>query len=804
MKKIFCLLSLIMSGFVFGLHGQNISYVDPFIGTQGTGHTFPGPSLPFGMVQPGPDCNNTNWDYTGGYQYGDSTLLGFSQTHLSGTGIGELGDVLLLPYSGRGGKNVMSKDTEEASAGYYSVQKADGVKVELTCTHRVAFHRYTFPEKSAGLLIDFQHGIRFLTDTLVLDCDVKVEDNFTISGYCHTKNWVERKYFFILTFDKPFTDIEKLPRGKKEKAPRYVARFDLDDSLQLKVKVALSTTDVEGARKNMASELQHWDFDDVRDMAADAWSEMLDRIDIDADDERKTVFYTSMYHLLLQPSNIADVDGRYRGADGNIDISPDKSYYSTLSNWDVYRAAFPLLQLVAPEVVSPIVNSMIDHHQKVGFLPIWTVWGQDNYCMIGNHAIPMIVSAYVNGFEGFDAGEALAAMVETSTFPHIHSDWDVYNKYGYFPFDIVEGESVSKTLENGYDDWCVALMAGRMGCDSIRDVFTGRSMFYKNLYDSVSGVFRGKDSNGNWRPDFNPYKATSPMNNPGDYTEANAWQYFWTPAQHDVDGVMDLLGGKPQFTKHLDFFFSKEADNPDKHLGQEAMIGLYAHGNEPCHHVAYLYKFSDEPWMTDFYVNKIVNDFYKTGATGLTGNDDCGQMSAWYIFSVLGFYPLNPATGTFVLGAPQVKSATLKLGNGRQFTVQANGLSSTNIYSGSVKYNDVELYETIQFNEIMEGGTLTFEMKHIPVAERYSTFNFGGIKPCGWLREQMQIDMDGILKHLPELVPDLINDPIYGSGRLTANSKVKDLGNNKEGEPRAMSNISGGMLKLSQTIGTGI
>lgn len=766
MKKTICLLILI-NCFIHSLFGQNIKYVDPFIGTQGTGHTFPGPSLPFGMVQPGPDCNNTNWDYTSGYQYADSTILGFSQTHLSGTGIGELGDILLLPYANNQQKNQMLKDTEKASAGYYTITKADGVKVELTCTHRVAFHQYTFPSDKAYLLIDFQHGIRFLTDSLVLDSAIKIENDSTISGYCHTKNWVERTYFFTMKFNTPFSEIEKLPRKAKENAPKYIAQFKLKDEQQLKVKIAFSATSTEGAQKNLTIELPHWNFESVYKQAADRWSYFLDRINIDTDEERKKIFYTCIYHLLLQPSNIADAG---------------ETYYSTLSNWDVYRAAFPLLQLIAPEVIVPIVNSMIEHHQKAGFLPIWTVWGQDNYCMIGNHAIPMIVSAYINGFKGFNIDEAFSSILETSYRPHIHSDWNVYNKYGYYPFDIIKDESVSRALENGYDDWCVAFMASKLNKDSIYNEFTRRSQFYTNLFDSKSQLFRGKDSKGNWRANFNPYKATSPLNNPGDYTEANAWQYFWTPAQHDIKGIINLLGGTSQFTRQLDYFFTKETHNPDKYLGQEAMIGLYAHGNEPCHHVAYLYKYSDKPWKTDFYVNKIINEFYSAEKNGITGNDDCGQMSAWYIFSSLGFYPVNPTDGTFVLGAPQVKSARLKLGNGKELIIKANGLSDSCIYTNNVTYNNVKLHNNIKFEEIMAGGTLEFKMNNTPKVECYTSFNFGDIKPTGWLQKQMQTDLDGIIKHLPELIPDLINDPIYGSGRLSANSKPKDLGNNKEGD----------------------
>lgn len=764
---------------------QNSRYVDPFIGTDGTGHTFPGPSMPFGMVQPGPDCKDTDWNYTSGYQYADTTVLGFSQTHLSGTGIGELGDILLLPYSRESDKNILRKETEEATAGYYTVTKSDGVKVELTCSEHVAFHQYKYPSRVAFLQVDLQHGLRFMTDSLVLDSDIKIEDNYTISGYCHTKNWVERRYAFVLKLNIPFKEIVQLPYQQKDQAPRYQLKFALKDASCLKVKIALSTTSVAGAKKNMQAEIPHWNFDQIRSEAEVAWNKYLNRLVIESDDTQKKLFYTSVYHLLLQPSNIADVDGKYRGADDKIHTSKSLTYYSTLSNWDIYRAAFPLLQLLVPEKIDDMIVSMLEHHKVAGFLPIWSVWGQDNYCMIGNHAIPMIVSAYQNGFRGFDAEEAKKAVVETSVRPHIHSDWEIYTKYGYYPFDLVEGESVSKALENGYDDWCVAYLARCLGDEDTYSAFMKRAGYYHNLYDKETRLFRGKDSKGGWRIPFDPYAATSPMNNPGDYTEANAWQYFWTPAQYDIEGVKKLLGGKAAFTKHLDEFFSTRMANPNKYLGQEAMIGQYAHGNEPCHHIAYLYAFSDKPWKGQSYINRIVKEFYRPTPDGMLGNDDCGQMSAWYILSCLGIYPLNPATGEFVLGAPQVKKAALLWENGNRFEFTADNFSDKNICVEDVSLNGNKISNIINYRDIMKGGTLQFSMKApieaLPM-EAYMQFPFGSIKPEGWLKVQMKQDMEGILENLEDMIPELIQDPIYSTGRLTSKSKVKDLGNNKEGD----------------------
>jgi predicted alpha-1,2-mannosidase len=689
-------------------------FVNTFIGTDGTGHTFPGPSMPFGMVQPGPDNCEEGWNYTSGYQYQDSVIMGFSQTRFSGTGISEMGDILMLPFAETSDitlRNRYFKNSEKASTGYYTLTKKDQVKVELTCSERVAFHRYTYPQQQSFLLVNLQHGLRFLTDSLILESKVRIEDKNTISGYCHTKNWVERKYFFVIKFDTPFTKSELLAKSPKENAPKYILSFDLDNRKVLLVKIALSTVDIEGAKLNMKTEIPGWDFEQVKINAKKTWNDYLGRIDIEAELKQKEIFYTSLYHLFLQPSNIADVNGKYRGADDNIALAPNNEYYSTLSIWDIYRGAFPLLQIIAPEKINGIINTMLLHHKAAGFLPIWTAWGQDNFCMIGNHSIPMILSAFNKGFTGFDKNEALKSMVETSTKSHINSDWELYNKYGYYPFDKLDNEAVSRTLESGYDDWCVAEMASKLGDKSTAEIFRKRANYYKELYDTSTKLFRGKDTKGNWRSPFDPLAATSPMNNPGDYTEANAWQYFWTPAQYDVDGMKKLLGGTDDFTKQLNDFFTIEAQNPNKFLGQEAMIGQYAHGNEPGHHIVYLYSFSNTPKTGQKYIHRIINEFHNNTPNGMIGNDDCGQMSAWYILSSLGFYPVNPANNEFILGAPQLKKAKLNLQNGKVFEIKANNISSQNIYSDKAILNGKILDKPfITFEQIMNGGSLDFEM----------------------------------------------------------------------------------------------
>lgn len=683
-------------------------FVNPFIGTEGTGHTFPGPCMPFGMVQPGPDNVDKGWDYTSGYQYKDSIILGFSQTRANGTGINEFGDVLLQPFTDERMENfgeTYLKQTEKASPGYYTVTLSNKVKVELTCTERVAFHQYTYPSSSAKLLVDLQHGLRFLTDSLVLESDVKVEDNKTISGYCHTKNWVEKKYFFTIQFNQSFASSVVLKRKAKEAAPRYVLRFDLKDKT-LQTKIALSTVSMEGAKNNLQKELPGWDFTAVVNSAKKVWNNYLSRIDMEAKKKQKEIFYSCMYRLFIQPSNIADVDGKYRGADDSIRTAKNGEYYSTLSLWDTYRAAHPLYTLIAPERVNGFIYSMIEHSKAAGFLPIWTAWGKDNYCMIGNHAIPVIADAYIKGFTGFDAEEALQQMIISTSQNHINSNWTLLNQYGYYPFDSLDNEAVSRTLEHGVDDYCIASMADKMGKKDIASTYYKRADYYKNLYDSSTKQMRGKNSKGNWRSPFNPLMATSPMNNPGDYTEANAWQYFWTAAQYDVEGMTQLLGGKKNFTAQLDSFFSIKTLNPNKHLGQEAMIGQYAHGNEPSHHIAYLYAYSDKPEGGRELITKICDEFYNNTTTGMIGNDDCGQMSAWYIFSTLGFYPVNPASGAFVLGIPQVRKAVVQLQNKKKLSIGKQFKQGQMI----VELNRKKIISPfIRYANVKNGGYLLFK-----------------------------------------------------------------------------------------------
>ncbi len=690
-------------------YGQLINctqYVNPFVGAAEFGHCFPGACVPFGMIQAGPETGNGDWAYCSGYQSTDSSINGFSQTRLNGTGCPDLGDVLILPFTGapvrKEYKSTFNKKQEAASPGYYSVILSDfKIKAEITATEHVAIHRYTFSDtEKQQLLIDFQSALVGAKDQLythVLDAKVNIEGTKNISGYTQTKVWLDRTYYYILEFNKPFTSKIELPkRNEQEKAPRYVFSFDLKPGESLLVKVALSSTGIEGAKKNLKAELNGWDFDNVCKSAQNKWNNLLSRVLIDGTTEQKDVFYTSMYHLFIQPNNIADAG--------------QSPFYSTLSLWDTYRAAHPLYTILSPERVDGFVNSMLHQFDEQGFLPIWALWGKETFCMIGNHSVSVIVDAYLKGFHGFDIQKAYKAVRSSLTKNHRMSEWDVYDKYGYYPFDLIKTESVSKTLESGYDDYCAAQFAKALNKTDDYNYFLKRSSFYKNLFSPQNKLMRGKDSKGEWRVPFNSFELSHASTSGGDYTEGNAWQYTWH-IQHDVPGLIKLMGSPDYFTAKLDSLFEMSAKKEGSGFVMDVtgLIGQYAHGNEPSHHVAYLYALAGKPWKTQKLVREICQTQYQDKINGLCGNDDCGQMSAWYILTNFGFYPVNPCGGEFVLGAPQLPKSTIKLPNGKTFIVEAIHLSNDNKYVQSVELNGSK-YEnpTIRYKQIMAGGKLTF------------------------------------------------------------------------------------------------
>lgn len=695
--------------------GSLTRYVDPFIGTDGTGHVMPGASVPWGMVAPGPDQAETGWDYTSGYQYRTPTILGFSNTHISGAGIPELGDVLLQPTAGAPWSAASTdfaarydKASEAAYPGYYTVGlPAHGVQVELTATPRVALHRYTFDRGGrVQVLVDLQHGLLYGAGPRVKSAQAGVDVvQREVSGTVHTRGWTDRQASFIVRFDRPITAQQQLPARPGELGPRYLLEFDLGDRRQLQARVALSTVDVPGARRNLAS-ADALTFDSARAQADATWNALLGRIEIEADARKKRIFYSALYRTLLHPSDIADVDGRVRGPRGEVIQAPGGRYDSTFSLWDTFRAVHPLYTLVFPERVTGFVTTMLAHHQQQGYLPLWTAWGRETHTMIGNPALPVIADAVVKGFGGFDRGEALRAMVETSTLERpgvpawAQSSWKLYTRYGYLPFDMEDGEAVSKTLEHGYGDDAVSRVARAVGDTATAERFARRAQGWKLLLDPTTRVVRGKDSQGRWREPFNPLSATSPLNNPGDYTEANAWQYTATPALHDPIGFRAALGGADGLESWLDTFFALPMPNPDKHLGQEAMIGQYAHGNEPSHHIAWLYAYTDAPEKGERLIERIVREFYSDRPDGIVGNDDCGQMSAWLVFATLGFYPVQPASGTYVAGVPLVPSARVHLAAGRTLFIER---AST----GGATLNGKPIPRTaIPHAALVAGGTL--------------------------------------------------------------------------------------------------
>ncbi len=695
-------------------------YVNPFIGNADNGHTFPGATTPFGMIQASPVTGAVGWRYCSEYVYGDSLIWGFTQTHLNGTGCMDLGDILVMPVNGKRLKSLedfrsgFHKKSEQATPGYYSVElnKPD-TKAELTATTHAAMHRYTFHSPdSASLLIDLQHGPSWNEKQYhshVSLCETKWEDEYTLSGHVRNSVWVDQDYFFVMKFDHPVIDTLNLKKLEGEVGKRIIATFKLNKDEQLLMKVALSTTSVEGARKNLMKEIIDWNFDKVKRDAKDTWNSYLGRIDVTGTNDEKINFYTSFYHALIQPNQISDVDGMYRNAADSIVKAETGKFYSTFSLWDTYRAAHPFYTIVVPEKVDEFVSSMVEQGEVQGFLPIWALWGKENYCMVANHGVSVVAEAYRKGFRGFDAERAFNIIKRTQTESHkLKSNWEDYMKYGYLPSDKTPAESVSSTLESVYDDYAAADMAKRMGKKKDAEYFGKRADFYKNLFDTQTGFMRPRNSDGSWKSPFNPSMVGHSESVGGDYTEGNAWQYTWH-VQHDIPGLIKLFGGKDKFITKLDSLFTLELKTEQADV--TGLIGQYAHGNEPSHHVAYLYTMAGKPERTQELIREIFDKFYKPKPDGLSGNDDCGQMSAWYMLSAMGFYPVDPVSGNYIFGAPQMPKIVINLQNGKKFTIIAKGISKENKYVKSITLNG-EKYDKnyITHEDIIGGGNLTFQM----------------------------------------------------------------------------------------------
>ena len=689
-------------------------WVRPEIGSGGDGHTFPGAAYPFGLVQPSPDTGREGYRYCAGYRYEDDRILGFSQTHLSGTGCGDLGDIRIMPFAGEASPNVSSafrKETQTCAPGYYAVTlDACDVRVEATAAAHTAVYRFTGKgAKAMRLLLDCQWGIggKVLAKT-ILSSDVHVQGRRIVSGTNVRKHWVERRYSFVIETNRDFEVPVKLdPLSPGEKAPRLVLSFGEGDE-PLVVKIGYSLVDEEGARRNMDVECPGFDFDAIRAAAEDEWERQLARMDAEGTDDEKTNFYSALYRLLIQPANIADVDGRYRGADGEVHLAPGRRYYSTLSLWDTFRAAHPLHTLISSEMGDDFVETMLEHQKAAGFLPIWTLMGRDNQCMIGTHSVPVIVDWFLKT-EAISRPAAPGGADAASR--------QVLDKYGYYPNDIVTSESVSRLIECCYDDWCAARMAERLGFADDAAFFLNRSRNWRNVVDPETHFVRGRDTKGNWTTPFNPLALGRNAGTGSDFTEGNAWQWTWH-VLHEPEALIEAVGGKDVAGERLCRLFTLEADESETGTCDDVtgLMGQYCHGNEPSHHVIYLLRYADRAARQAELVRDVFEKFYVNKPDGLCGNDDCGQMSAWYLFSAMGFYPMNPVSGEYVLGAPQLPKVVMRVtrdeGRETTFTVIAKNLSVENKYVKSVTLNGVPLEGfTIRHEDILNGGELVFEMK---------------------------------------------------------------------------------------------
>ncbi|UBD72113.1 GH92 family glycosyl hydrolase [Bacteroides sp. BFG-257] len=702
-------------------------YVNPFIGTDFTGNTYPGAQAPFGMVQLSPDNGLPGWDRISGYFYPDSTIAGFSHTHLSGTGAGDLYDIsfmpVTLPYKEAdaplGIHSLFSHDEETASAGYYQVRLKDyDINVELTATERCGIQRYTFPEADAAIFLNLRKAMNW---DFTNDTRIEVVDSVTIQGYRFSDGWARDQHIYFRTrFSKPFASVQldtaAVIKDGKRIGSSAIARFDFHTSAgeQILVTTAISGVSMEGAARNLAAEAPADDFDKYLAATRKNWNEQLSKVEIKSNDiDEKVKFYTALYHSMLAPTIYSDVDGAYYGPDKQVHQADGWTNYSTFSLWDTYRAAHPLYTYIEPQRVNDMVKSFLAFSEQNGRLPVWNFYGSETDMMIGYHAVPVIVDAYLKGIGDFDPKKALAACVATANIDE-YRGIGLYKKYGYVPYDVTdhynsENWSLSKTLEYAYDDYCIARMAEKLGEKQIADEFYKRSLNYKNVYNSQTTFMQPRNNKGTFIENFSP----------DDYTphicESNGWQYFWS-VQQDVDGLISLVGGKERFTQKLDsmFTYNPSADE-DLPIFSTGMIGQYAHGNEPSHHVIYLFNAIGQPWKTQKYAAEVMHELYKNTPAGLCGNEDCGQMSAWYVFSAMGFYPVDPISGKYEIGTPMYPEMKMHLANGKTFTILAPAVSKENIYIQSVKL-DGKPYDKsyITHEQIMNGSIFEFEMGNKP------------------------------------------------------------------------------------------
>lgn len=704
-----------------------LRYVDPYIGSGYHGHVFVGTSVPYGMVQLGPNNIHKGWDWCSGYHYSDSILIGFSHTHLSGTGCTDLGDILIMPLNEirtpRGNQDDIrdgyasrySHNNEIARPEYYSLllDRYD-IKAELTATDRVGFHRYTYPDgKPASILIDLREG----NGSNAYDSYIRKIDDYTVEGYRYVRGWSpSRKVYFVLKSDKKIEQFtaydDNTPKPWNQlKVASVKSVLTFGNAKEVKIKVSLSSVSCANALMNLQAELSHWDFDKTVKMSADRWNKQLARMSVETDNEpAKRIFYTAHYHTMIAPTLYCDVNGEYRGMNDMIYTDPKKANYTTLSLWDTYRALHPLMTIVQPEMVDNVVNSMLSIYRQQDKLPIWPLMSGETNQMPGYSSVPVIADAYLKGFTGFDAEEALQAMKATATYEKQNGIPYVMEK-GYIPADKVH-EATSIAMEYAVDDWGIAAMAHKMGKYEEAATYAKRAHYYKNYFDSSIHFIRPKLEDGSWRTPYDPARSIHTV---GDFCEGNGWQYtFFAP--QDPYGLIGLFGGDKPFTTKLDNFFT----NNDS-MGEGAssditgLIGQYAHGNEPSHHVAYLYAYAGEQWKTAEKVRFIMDEFYTDKPDGIIGNEDCGQMSAWYLLSSMGLYQVNPSDGIFVFGSPCFKKVEMKVRGGKTFTVEAPDNNKENIYIQKVYLNGKPYNKSyITYDDIINGSTLKFVMGKKP------------------------------------------------------------------------------------------
>lgn len=761
MKKLILFL-LVISGFVATSQNAGndlIQYVNPFIGTQRMGHTFPGTAVPFGMVQLSPDTDTVGYEqngsynplvyqYCAGYQYDDPTIVGFSHTHFSGTGHSDLGDFLIMPTTGKlqlnpgtadnpesGYRSHFSHENEFAEPDYYRVLLEDyGISAELTSSARVGFHRYTFSKNAeVNVILDLMHGI-YNYDGKNVWTFVRVENDTLVTGYRQTNGWARtRTVYFAMTFDKPIKNYghkkydNTIYRGfyrkfnENDNFPemaghdiRAFFQFGSVESGMLQVKFALSPVSTAGAVKNLTTEIPHWNFDKTRYNGQELWNRELSKIRVETlNEDDKTIFYTAMYHSFLSPVLYEDVDGSYRGLDQNIHQSEGFTNYTVFSLWDTYRALHPLFNLVQTTRNHDMVKSMLAHFDQSvhPMLPVWSHYANENWCMIGYHSVSVIADAIVKGIYSDNPEQALNACVKTASYP-LYDGLNDYMEYGFVPEDK-SNNSVSKTLEYAYDDWSIMQIALKSGDSGVYKQFEKRSENYKNVYDDQSGFMRPKFSNGSFRPDFDP------LNTHGQgFIEGNAWNYgFYVP--HDIESMIAMMGGKTAFAERLDSIFVLKLEDEhivaNEDITRDGIIGLYVHGNEPGHHIPYLFNWTEKPHKTQQHIRTILGSMYANAPDGLCGNDDCGQMSAWYIFSALGFYPVCPGSDEYALGSPLVKYADVQLDNNKMLTIIAENQSQENIYVNEVLWNGkvIDNYKILH-SDLAKGGVLVFRMSKAP------------------------------------------------------------------------------------------